>query len=67
MGRKKLDRVLFSPRLILNVRVRHVEGKETSGTRLFFSGFVSLSTAFFSPHQLVTVQKGIIVDYEAVV
>ena len=67
MGRKKLDRVLFSPRPILNVRVRQVEGNATSGTRLFLCGFVSLSTAFFSPHLLVTVQKYIIVDYEAVV
>ena len=67
MGRKKLDRVLFSPRLILNVRVHHVEGKETSGPHPFSREFVSHSTAFFSPHQLVTVQKGIIVDYEAVV
>ena len=64
----KNSSVFFSPHaLILKVTVHYVEAKTMSGTRLFLSGFVSLSTAFFSPHQLVTVQKYIIVYYEGLV
>lgn len=64
----KNSSVFFSPHaLILKVRVHYVEAKTMSGTRLLLSGFVSLSTAFFSPHLLVMVQKYIVVDYEAVV
>ena len=64
----KNSSVFFSPHaLILKVRVHYVEAKTMSGTRLFLSDFVSLSTVFFSPHHLVSGQKYIIADYEAFV
>ena len=60
--------MFFSPHaLILKVRVHYVEAKTMSGPHRFSREFVSRSTAFFSPHLLVMVQKYIIVDYEAVV
>ena len=55
------------PLLVLKVRVHYVEAETMSGPHRFSREFVSHSTAFFSPHQLVTVQKDIIVDYERLV
>lgn len=66
-GEKNSTVFYFPHALILKVTVHYVEAETMSWPHPFLSDFVSLSTVFFSPHLLVTVQKYIIVDYEAVV